>query len=315
VGLETGAPIPDQGVPLRDDSGAIVTTRRHAERLQRLASTTGGRLFAGDSWGEIDVGAALAAIRSEVGAEPGGLARRRVRAVRVAPFAALAFALLAGEAALRRRRLPRRSALALGLPAALLLVAAAPLEAPVGIGALERLEAELLQRPGDPALLIELGIARLARGRPEDAARAFTAAALSSRDAKLCALAYYDLGVARLEAGSFEAARDAFFDALAIDPTDREARFNLEWTLRELARRPPPPPRAAQPPREQAQREVPEADRGETEASAKRSGASGPRDAQQLRRWLERVDDDLGRALRSAVRDPHERRRASGPGW
>jgi Ca-activated chloride channel family protein len=315
VGLEAGAPIPDHEVPLRDEMGAIVTTRRHAERLLRLATTTGGQLFAGDMWGEIDVDAALAAIRSEVGAGPGGLARRRVRALRVAPFAALAFALLAGEAALRTRHLPRRPALALGLPAALLLAASAPPEAPVGIGAVERLEAELVLRPRDPALLLELGIARLERGRPEEAARAFTAAALSARDAQQSALAYYDLGVARLEGGAFEAARDAFFDALAIDPTDREARFNLEWTLRELARRPPPPPRAAEPPAEPAERHVPKPTRGEAPASAARSGEASPRDAGQLRRWLERVDDDLGRALRSAVRDPQARRSAPGPGW
>ena len=315
LGLEAGAPVPDHGVALRDPEGAVVVTRRHAERLARLAAATGGRLFAGDAWGEIDVAAALESIRAEVGTGHGGLARRRVRAVQVAPLAALAFALLAGEAALRRRRALRRQALAFGLSAAALLVAAAPPEPASEASGVERLEAELGARPRDPELLLRLGVARLERGRAEEAARAFAAAALSSRDARLTALAYYDLGVARLETGAFEAARDAFFDALAIDATDREARFNLEWTLRALASLPPPPPPAPHPRPEEAERRASQPEPGEAGPPAPRPAASVPRDAKQLERWLERVDDDLGRALRSAVRDPRAQRSAPGPGW
>jgi tetratricopeptide (TPR) repeat protein len=304
--------------------GAIAITRRQTERLARLAAVTGGRLFEGNAWGEIDVGAALAAIRSEVGAGPGGLALRRVRAVQVAPLAALAFALLVGEAALRRRRgsrpptaalRRRRPAAALSLGAALLLVAAAPPEPPGRPGAVERLEAELRARPRDPGLLLRLGIARLEGSRPDEAARAFTAAALSSRDAEQTALAYYDLGVARLEAGALEAARDAFFDALALDATDREARFNLEWTLRELATRPPAPETPPEPRREEAERREPRHLRGEEALPEPRPAGADPRDAKELRRWLERVDDDLGRALRSAVRASPARRSDAGPGW
>ena len=53
-------------------------------------------------------------------------------------------------------------------------------------------------------------------------------AALSTNDPALAGLAWYDLGVAALEMGDLERARDAFFDALALTPFDREARFNLE---------------------------------------------------------------------------------------
>jgi hypothetical protein len=150
--------------------------------------------------------------------------------------------------------------------------------------------------------------------------------------------AYFDLGVAALERRDLEAARDAFFDAIAVAPGDRTAQFNLEWTLRALASQPPeagggepkpsesggkqregePDPSAERPPPP----EPPEGgDPGEASASAptpqsapERAG-SEPRenpvrlDADEAARWLESVGDDPARALRAAARD-HERERA-----
>ncbi len=313
LGREAGAPIPDHGVALRDPKGAVVVTRRNAERLERLATATGGELFVADAWGAIDVDAALEAVRAEVGAGPGGLARRRVRAVRVAPIAALAFALLALEAAIPRRRALRRSTLAIGIGAAGLLLGAAPPD-PDGV---EQLEAALEAKPRDPELLVRLGLARLERGRATEAARAFNAAALASNEPELTALAYFDLGVAQLEAGALEAARDAFFDALAIDADDREARFNLEWTLRALASRPlnPPPdpePRRREPEPRQHQRAPGDANQ---EPARPLAGGSGGLAPEELERWLDRVDDDLGRALRSAAREAGASRAEAGLGW
>ena len=355
IGSDAGGPIPDHGVPLRDDAGEIVTTRRDAARLARLANATGGELFAADAWGEIDVAGALAALHRDLAAAPAGQALRRVPGVAAAPLAAAAFAILALEgislrragrargrarlrlAALARsalRRRGRRAATGAGLAAAAaLLVGAAPdageldLEAQAHAarelargeappaGEVERLEARLRERPRDPELLIRLGVARQERGQSSEAARAFTAAALLARDPALAALAYYDLGVARLEAGRLAEARDAFFDALALAPGDREARFNLEWALRALAAAPPPPD-AAPPPRSER---PPEPARAEPDASgddgAPHPGAAPGPSAEELRRWLERVDDDLGHALRSAAREPRGARREPGPQW
>jgi Ca-activated chloride channel family protein len=318
LGLEAGATVPDHGVALRDARGAVVVTRRRAERLARLAEATGGELFRGDAWGEIDVAAALAAIRREVGAGPGGLALRRVPAVQVAPLAALAFGLLTVEATRPRRRAGRRRALALAAAASALLAGAAPAPEPAPpaeTGSVAALEAALRAHPRDPELLVRLGIARLERGRAEEAARAFGAAALVARDPELAALALYDLGVAQLEAGALEAARDAFFDALALAPADREARFNLEWTLRALASRPPEPPPAPEPEPEASERRdpLPAPDAGAAEAPL--PGPPPPADAELLRRWLDRVEDDLGRALRSAAGTPRAARGDSGPAW
>jgi hypothetical protein len=119
--------------------------------------------------------------------------------------------------------------------------------------------------------------------------------------------------VAELAAGRLEAARDALFDALALDPSDRPARFNLEWTLRALRTRRPPPapePQAGEPPPD------PPSTRAEPEASgARRPLAPRRLGSEEARRWLDRIQDDPARALRSAVAGQRGRRRPSGPAW
>jgi tetratricopeptide (TPR) repeat protein len=107
------------------------------------------------------------------------------------------------------------------------------------------LEARAAELPGDPRTLVQLGLARARAGLGPEAERAFLAAALVTHDPALAALAYFDLGVAALEQGRLETARDAFFDALALAPGDEEARFDLEWTLRALREAPPSPPPGA----------------------------------------------------------------------
>jgi Ca-activated chloride channel family protein len=301
-GSEAGANVPDHGLPLRDATGAIVVSRRRTDRLERLASATGGALFNADAWGEIDLDAAVAELRRDAGGLPGEMVERRVRATRVLPFAALAFALLAAEGLPRPRR---RALLAGGLCA--LLVGAGPGRSPRGPA-----EARPATAPPDAGRLVDLGLERLARGRRDSARRAFLAGALSARDPSLAALAYYDLGVVALEQGDFEGARDAFFDALALAPEDREARYNLEWALEAL----PTPGTApeSEPGEEGAQDERPQTGlepRSERPEHASASELS----EEQRRRWLGRVKDDLDRALRSAARSGESVRRGRGPAW
>ena len=72
-------------------------------------------------------------------------------------------------------------------------------------------------------------------------ARALTdyARAIDSDQPKLRAIAQYDRGNTLFRLGRLEEARDAYKEALRIDPTDRDAKFNLEVTLRILAPRQP----------------------------------------------------------------------------
>lgn len=286
LGSTEGALVPDGDVALRDAAGREVVSRANPARLRRLAKATDGALLATDRFGAVEPEAAVAELRRDAGAAPGQRIERRVPATRVAPFAALALVLLLAEAwpaparrprATRRRgraaRASRTTALALlagGLIAPARLAADEPTDAESEISALERATAE---RPSDPALLLELGLARARAERLSDASRAFLAAALSSQDSVVAATAYYDLGVSSLAAGDLISARDAFFDALALAPDDREARFNLEWTLRALAERPPPEARPA--PRQGEERPPNPGARGE------RGDASGGREASE----------------------------------
>ena len=320
-GSEVGAAVPDRGLPLRDPTGDVVISRRRSDRLERLASATGGRLLVLDASGRLDGEAAAAELRRDAGGLHGKRVERRVRAVRVLPFAALAFALLVAETLARSvgrapRARPRRDGRVGRALAAAALMGLAGVGPAGSVPPATDVEARLAQTPRDTGLLIELGIERLASGRHDAARRAFLAAAVTASDPSLAALAYYDLGVAALEDGDLEDARDAFFDALALAPHDREARFNLELTLEALPRDPPEPPATAGASEEQAE-PTPEApaapevgERSEPDASREEWAMSD----EERRRWLGRVRDDLVRALRSAARAQTEPA-GRGPAW
>jgi Ca-activated chloride channel family protein len=328
LGTDVGASVPDHGVPLRDTAGRIVHTRRDAKRLAHLAHATDGQLFMGDAWGEFDFDTAASAIRRDAVGTHGEWVERRVPTVRVAPFAALAFALLCLEglpgphrvrrALTRLRRVHRRRA---SLALAALLVSI-PMGAP-NASASERtdvaaLEARLLASPRDPRLLVELGRARFENGERDAAARAFTAAALLASDPHLASLAYYDLGVTSIASGDLESARDAFFDALALDPDDRHSRFNLEWTLRALEVQPPREPEMPQPARSPEHEPDPVARKQSPRASDSQASGDTPGpalDAATRARLLSRVPDDPARALRSAARPSDGERPRAGPVW
>jgi Ca-activated chloride channel family protein len=299
-GSEQGAMLPDYGAPLVDREGSTVVTRRRLEPLARLAAATGGEVFRADAFGGLETGALLRALpRGTAG--PDGSVVRRERTLQVLPLAALAFALLLFEWLPVPRRL--RTGRGAAAVAALGLLAAGPLAHPA---ALE------LQRAG---------IARLERGDAQGAARLLEAAALATRDTALAALAYYHLGVAHLAAGELENAKSAFFDALALDPEDAQARFDLEWTLAALARRPPPPP-ASQPapesPEREAPRPAPEAGRPPDPGAGERREDTGIPEAlgaDERERLLRRIPDDPRHALRAVARSLPARAHARGPVW
>jgi Ca-activated chloride channel family protein len=319
-GTEAGSTLDDHGAPLLDRSGRAVVSRRDLARLEALCAATDGALFAADAWGEIDLGAAMAAIRRDAGSAPGAKVERRVRAAPVVPLAALAFVLLLLEGLPRVPLFVRRREALAWATAAAALVAAVP--APAGDDAFSStaaLEALVREQPGDPRALIELGAARLERGQRDAASRAFLAAALSTRDAQAAGVAYFDLGVAALEGGDYAAARDAFLDALALVPGDARARFNLEWTLQALQQHEPiarPEPPEAQ---DEAPKPAPAPPQGPPEPDALRDEArsSPPQLSQEeQQRWLARVQDDPSRALRAAARgEAAGPRQGSGPAW
>ncbi len=332
-GSEAGAEIPDPPGVLRDARGETVVTRRDAARLATLGEATDGALLRADRWGAVDAEALVAALRRDALAAPDGFVERRQAVTHTAPFAALALLLLLAGALPARRRPGRRDAPAGAWP----VVAAAGL-------ALTLLGAGHGDEP-DAETLLRRGVERADAGDWVGAEHAFFAAALHAEDAELATDAYYDLGVAALGRGDFARARDAFFDAIALSPRDREAQFNLEWTLRRMAAEPSAagePPRRPAPPRPE---ESPSDEAGEGEAEARERGReegeeleerldarpqpaeepateSGAQAAPALSedeaaRWLGRVQDDPARALRAAARAGEAQRdpRRAPPAW
>jgi len=262
LGSDAGATVPDHGVPLLDGAGRVVISRRDQARLAALVTATGGELEPTDAFGAVDPAHLLARLRRDAPNAPGVRVERRVPRLWVWPVAALAFGLLLSEGAsgfgLRRLPLRRRQAALAALSGlvVLWLVPAAEPAAPDSSDAgaertepmpLDELEALAEERPADPLVLLRLGLARSRESLHEDAARAYLAAGLHAQDPALAAIAWYDLGVAELAQGNLPAARDAFFDALALEPRDAQTQFNLEWTLRALVEHPPPPRESKEP--------------------------------------------------------------------
>jgi tetratricopeptide (TPR) repeat protein len=182
--------------------------------------------------------------------------------------------------------------------------------------------------PDDARALVALGVARAEAGDPVEAARAFAAAAVRARAGGDAALATYDLGVALLEAGDLAGARDAFFDALALAPGDRQAKFNLEWALRALESA-PPPPESSEPSGEPPPPDAEPSDEATPEpppVPATESSAAEPSQAQEpgrqqpsaltpeeVARWLDSVKDQPLPAFRRKLAESAGAR--SGPQW
>jgi len=338
-GSEAGATIPESSGTLHDSLGREVVTRRVLASLRYAARATDGANFAADRWGAIPAARLRRALREEAGLAGDGWIERRVAATRVGLPAGIALSLLAFEALRprargstpRRRRRPAQPRVTRAAIASLVAGASFAAATVVSLVLLiataasaddrERLERAVRALPEEVHWLLRLGLARAESGDGLEAARAFEAAAMRARDPSLAALAYYNLGVAALDRRDMETARQAFFDAIALDPTDRRAKFNLEWTLRALPLQDAATERQGPSPLPgQARESAPEPDPPPAhESSARRDGdptrGAASLDPGEAARWLEAVQDDPRRALRAAAREPTANSRKGGPRW
>ena len=102
--------------------------------------------------------------------------------------------------------------------------------------------------PAAPQPPYNIGNALHRLGRYEEATAASSEAAGGADDPALHARALYALGSHAFRRGDLEAAREAWIGVLLLDPGDRDAKHNLELTLRLLrGEDPAPPPDAADP--------------------------------------------------------------------
>lgn len=270
VGTPRGELIPVAGPDghtafVRDETGALVTSRLDEALLGKIARATGG-----DYRPLGDGGQGLEALyQDELSKLPrSDLASRSVRV----PIERYQWPLGAGLLLLaieplvnerrRRRRVPalpggaRTAAAAAGLAALLVapVASASPqsAERAYGRGDFPAAEEQYAQAakaaPGDARLSFNLGAAAYRNGDFDGAAKAFEST-LRTDDLALQQRAYYDLGDASFRLGERTLAKkdveatighwkrsiDDYEGSLRLKPDDADARFNLELVKRRLA--------------------------------------------------------------------------------
>lgn len=261
VGTERGQPVPEfdrEGRPAgfkKDESGAAVVSRLHAETLEAVARGTGGRFFR-ITPADTSLSALAAAVE---GLEQRSLARefsyRKKERFQV-PLGVGLFALTAALL-VPPPRLRRRAALA-GL--LLGLAAAPPLHAgetgglvdelllrPRRLtsqgrgewergdhpGALRAFEQAAKARPKDPRAQFNLADGLYKNGKFDEAAAIWRALGQDAR-APLAGPSRFNLGNSLYSKQDYPGAIRAYRDALQVAPGDEATRRNLELALRAL---------------------------------------------------------------------------------
>jgi Ca-activated chloride channel family protein len=280
IGTPEGAPVPvyDQSNKfiqfIVDANGTQVISKLDEGRMQSLAAAAGGRYwrYQGEATAQ-DIANALRAIDAgPVAAQTGVSPEDRYQI-----FLAIAIAALLAEWLLDERRpMPRprlphgrplRRRLLGGLASATMLFAACgptdPLASDVDAAnelyqrdpptALERFKTLAAARPASPEIAIDLANTYAKLG-DYDRALVQYARGLDNAKGQTRAIAFYDRGNALFRQGRLLDARASYMEALRLDPTDRDAKFNIEIIDRLLRTveqtRPKPqgsPPASAQP--------------------------------------------------------------------
>jgi tetratricopeptide (TPR) repeat protein len=93
-----------------------------------------------------------------------------------------------------------------------------------------------VERPNDPALLLNIGSTHYQMKNYEEAERAFAEAARSD-DPSIRNQALYSLGNNDYRQGKLQEAVEHFKAALEADPDDQDAKYNLEFVREEIRRR------------------------------------------------------------------------------
>ncbi|MBN2575719.1 MAG: VWA domain-containing protein [Deltaproteobacteria bacterium] len=250
IGSRSGDLVPDLGESgqaagyIKDKDGKYVTSRLGEDLLSKIAAKTGGGYLRADAqnFGVEAISAALAGLKR---------AESEARLVRQYDevFAFLlvpALLLLLVEACLGERRRRGAQGMAALVLAALLpfLGAWSPLErnnraAESGNASLRAGKAEealaaydkaVAEAPNDPAAHFNRGNALYALSRFEEASAEFLRATQSAAPG-LRPSAFYNLGNSYFKNDKFEDAIAAYRHALALDPANERAKWNLELAL------------------------------------------------------------------------------------
>jgi Ca-activated chloride channel family protein len=248
---------------LRDAGGVPIVTRLVESTMQSLATKGGGRYFHFVGNGAV-IGELAGELRTMEAVEPLDDAGA-VPDERSAPFIAFAVGAVLLEWLISgRRRMPaprglgrpaarRRGRRILGIAigsAALWSLAcgeqAISNETANGLfaagdyaGALAAYRDLQIDLPNAPELSVNIGNTLHKLGEHPRALPEY-GRAIEGTDLELRAIAQYDRGNTLFRMGRHEDARDAYREVLRIDPTDRDAKFNLEIIERLLSGQPQP---------------------------------------------------------------------------
>ncbi len=288
IGTPDGGPVPVYDVKgqflqmLVDANGTQVTSRLDEARLVRLASDGGGRYFRYDT--EVaakSLAEGLRAIDTASTPTEGGVSPED----RYQIFLAIAVGLLIADWLIDERRpmprprvprgraAPRRRVLGAVSAMFVVVVACAPAD-PIAdeldaanqtflrdpAGAVVRYRDLQARRPTAPEISIDLGTALAALGE-HDRALVEYSRGLENAKGTTRAIGFYDRATSLFRQGRVLDARAAYVETLRLDPSDRDAKFNVEVIDRILGLQRPqvpnatgtpgqrtPPPGQSQPP-------------------------------------------------------------------
>ncbi len=243
-GTAEGEPIPlknergERSGFKKDRSGQMVLTRLNQPLLERLAKETGGiYLPATPSEKEVDV-----ILKHLRGWGEQQFAEKMVveREDQYQVFLILALIFLVAEMLVRRKN--RKSPALLACLAAFFLFTGffETSQDTVKKGneqfqnkryqsALEAYRKVQVKNPDSPEVLYDLGTALYKVDSFQESAQDLDAASKKAQDPQLKARAFYNNGNAQYRLGNFEEAIDSFKKALALDPGDKDAKYNLEF--------------------------------------------------------------------------------------
>ncbi len=102
---------------------------------------------------------------------------------------------------------------------------------------LSRFQEGRIESPDDPGVRFNLSSAQYQTNKLDEAAKGFEAIISQSNDPKLKQKAFYNLGNTAFRQGNFQASADNYRKALELDPSDLDAKQNLEFVLKKLEKK------------------------------------------------------------------------------
>ncbi len=244
LGTAEGEPIPlknekgeRQGFK-KDRSGQMVLTKLNQPLLERLARETGG-LYLPATPGEKEVEVILKHLRGwgEQKFEEKMIVEREDQ---YQVFLILALILLIAEMLIRRKNKKNPALLACLASFFLFTGFFETSQDTIKKGndhfqnkryqsALENYRKVQIKNPDAPEVLYNLGTALYKVDSFQESAQDLDHAAAKAEDPRLKARALYNFGNTQYRLGNFEQAIDSYKKVLAIDPTDKDSKYNLEF--------------------------------------------------------------------------------------